>query len=141
MEALPTVFPTLQYDDPGAAIEFLCEAFGAERHAVYSDEGVIRHAELRLGHGIVMFGPSRPEAPASGGRASSVYVVVSDLDAHHARALAAGAEIVREANDTDYGSREYAARDSEQNMWYFGTYQPFAQSPQEVDVSKRLLQS
>ena len=57
---------------------------------------------------------------------ASVYVVVDDPDAHHERARAAGAEIVRELHDTDYGSREYGAKDPEGNAWYFGTYQPFA---------------
>jgi uncharacterized glyoxalase superfamily protein PhnB len=53
-------------------------------------------------------------------------VVVEDPDAHYARARAAGAEVTRELADTDYGSREYGAKDSEGNAWYFGTYQPFA---------------
>jgi uncharacterized glyoxalase superfamily protein PhnB len=123
----PTVFPTLSYDDAGAAIDFLIEAFGAERHAVYSgDDGAIQHAELRLGNGIVMFGSSSGEVPATGGRSGGVYIVVADPDEHHARARAAGAEIVRELHDTEYGSRGYAAKDPEGNTWYFGTYQPFA---------------
>jgi uncharacterized glyoxalase superfamily protein PhnB len=53
-------------------------------------------------------------------------VAVEDVDAHAERAKAAGAEIVRELNDTDYGSREYAARDLEGNVWSFGTYRPTA---------------
>jgi uncharacterized glyoxalase superfamily protein PhnB len=36
---------------------------------------------------------------------------------------------VREPNDTDYGSREYGARDPEGLVWHFGTYQPFAIAP------------
>jgi len=119
----PTVFPALTYDDARAALDFLKSAFGAEEHAVYNaDDGAIRHAELRFGNGLVMFGPS-----AGGTRVpASVYVVVEDPDAHHERARAAGAEIVRELHDTDYGSREYGAKDPEGNAWYFGTYQPFA---------------
>ena len=50
--------------------------------------------------------------------------MVEDADAHHARAKAAGAEIVMELMDTDYGSRDYAARDPEGNVWNFGTYRP-----------------
>ncbi len=123
----PTVFPTMSYDDTRAAIDFLVSAFGAERHAVYGgNDGTIQHAELRFGLGIVMLGSARPEQPASGGRGGGVYVVVSDPDAHHARAREAGAEIVRELHDTEYGSREYTAKDPEGNAWHFGTYQPFA---------------
>jgi uncharacterized glyoxalase superfamily protein PhnB len=116
----PTVFPVLRYADAHAAIAFLVAAFGAERHAVYADGGTVQHAELRLGNGIVMLGSGDVSANAS------VYVVVDDPDAHYARARAAGAEIVREPHDTDYGSREYGARDPEGNAWSFGTYQPLA---------------
>jgi uncharacterized glyoxalase superfamily protein PhnB len=122
----PTVFPTLTYDDPRAAIDFLIRAFGAERHAVYSGEdGTIQHAELRFGNGIVMLGSASGEMPAAAGRGEGVYIVVTDPDKHHAQAREAGAEIVRELHDTEYGSREYAAKDPEGNQWSFGTYQPF----------------
>jgi uncharacterized glyoxalase superfamily protein PhnB len=51
-------------------------------------------------------------------------VVVEDPDAHHARAKAAGADVIRELEDQDYGSRDYSARDFEGNTWSFGTYNP-----------------
>ena len=56
------------------------------------------------------------------------YVVVDDPDAHHDRAVAAGANVVMPLTDQDYGSRDYAARDPEGNQWSFGTYQPVAHS-------------
>ena len=124
MSEHPTVFPTMSYRDADAAIDFLQRAFGAEPHAVYRDEqDRVRHAELRLGNGMVMLGPA--DAPRGG----DVYVVVPDPDEHCARAREAGAEIVREPNDTDYGSREYGARDPEGLAWHFGTYQPFEVAP------------
>jgi uncharacterized glyoxalase superfamily protein PhnB len=116
----------LIYDDASSAMEFLIEAFGAERVAVYAgDDGTIRHAELRFDNGILMLGSAMPDAPATAGRAS-VYVAVGDPDDHWERARAAGAELVHELHGTDYGSRDYAAKDPEGNTWYFGTYQPFA---------------
>jgi uncharacterized glyoxalase superfamily protein PhnB len=115
-----TVFRTLRYADANAAIDFLTDAFGAERHAVHSDNGHVRHAELRLGNGMVMVGEAET---ASGG---GVYVVVEDVDVHCERARAAGVEITRGPEDTDYGSREYGARDCEGLAWHFGTYQPLA---------------
>jgi uncharacterized glyoxalase superfamily protein PhnB len=122
-----TVFPSLKYDDARAAIDFLTDAFGAERHAVYTgDNGAVVHAELRFGTGLVMLGPAQPELAATRGRGGGIYVVVDDVDAHHDRARAAGATITRAPHDTDYGSREYAAQDPEANVWSFGTYQPFA---------------
>jgi uncharacterized glyoxalase superfamily protein PhnB len=123
----PTMFPTLKYDDAQAAIDFLGEAFGFERHAVYAgDDGRIQHAELRYGSGIVMLGSAGADMPAARGGAGGIYVVVDDPDAHCAQARAAGAEITGDLHDTEYGSREYGAKDPEGNSWYFGTYQPFA---------------
>lgn len=122
-----TMFPSLSYEDAPAAVDFLCEAFGFERHAVYTnDDGTIAHAELRYGNGAVMFGSAKGDVQATRGRGGGVYVVVDDPDSHCAQARAAGAEITREVNDTEYGSRDYAAKDPEGNDWWFGTYQPFA---------------
>jgi uncharacterized glyoxalase superfamily protein PhnB len=121
-----TVFPSLRYDDARAAVETLAGAFGAERHAVHAgDDGTIRHAELSFGNGIVMLGSASQDFPATRGAGGGIYVVIADPDAHAERARAAGAEITREPADTDYGSREYSARDFEGNAWHFGTYQPF----------------
>jgi uncharacterized glyoxalase superfamily protein PhnB len=120
-----TICPTLSYDDAPAAIGFLEEAFGFTRGAVHTDEqGRVAHAELWLGDACVMLGTtglgSAPKPPSNG----ACYVVVGDADAHHARATAAGAEVVTPLTDQDYGSRDYAARDPEGNLWYFGTYRP-----------------
>jgi uncharacterized glyoxalase superfamily protein PhnB len=132
----PTIFPTLKYDDAAAAIDFLVEAFGAERFAVYThDDGSILHAELRFGQGLVMLGSASAEMPATG-VGGGIYVVVDDPDAHCARARAGGAEIIRDVHDEPYG-REYGAKDPEGNPWYFGTYQPFTyeQSAEEAKAT------
>jgi uncharacterized glyoxalase superfamily protein PhnB len=122
-----TVFPSLAFDDARAAIDFLVVAFDADRHAVHAgDDGTVRHAELRFGNGLVMLGSARPGSPGTRGGGGGIYVVVGDVEAHHARAREAGAEITRELRDTEYGSREYGALDPEGNRWWFGTYQPFA---------------
>ncbi|MGZ4246571.1 MAG: VOC family protein [Solirubrobacteraceae bacterium] len=52
--------------------------------------------------------------------------MVDDPNRHRAVAGEAGATIVRELEETDYGSREYSARDPEGNLWSFGTYDPYA---------------
>lgn len=114
------IYPGIRFRDERGAIDWLGRAFGFERHAVYEgDDGTIVHAELRLGPGIIMLG-SAPEDELG----FSIYVYVEDLDAHYARARAAGAEIVRPLADTSYGSREYGARDLEGHLWFFGTYLP-----------------
>lgn len=132
--AHPNVFPVLRYRDAGAAIEWLQRAFGFAEKAVYrGEDGVVKHAELTLGAaGLVMLGQSSSEgwlggsAPDARASTVSIYITVDDPDAHHERAVAAGAEIVRALVDEDYGSREYSARDPEGNLWSFGTYAPYA---------------
>jgi uncharacterized glyoxalase superfamily protein PhnB len=123
------IYPTLRYRDAPAAIEFLERAFGFERAAVYEEDGIVHHAELRLGNGGVMLGSeTRAEDDSDqlqwpvGG--SSVYVIIDDPEARYERAKEAGAEIVRELRDEDYGSRGFTARDPEGNLWSFGTYRP-----------------
>ena len=130
----PNIFPSLRYGDPDAAIAWLEEAFGFEQKAVHrDDQGNVVHAELRLGAGLVMLGVHREEgwlggsAPDPLASPAGIYAVVSDPDAHYARAREAGARIVRELTDESYGSREYSARDLEGNLWSFGTYDPYEQ--------------
>jgi uncharacterized glyoxalase superfamily protein PhnB len=121
-----SIYPSLRYRDAHAAIAFLCDAFGFERKAVYTDDnGEVVHAELSYGGGMVMLGQERDD-DAFGRHAGRgwTYVVVDDVDAHHARATAAGAEVIRPLEDQDYGSRDYSARDPEGNIWSFGTYDP-----------------
>ncbi len=114
----PNIFPAMSFADPDAALEWLSRAFGFEERAVHrDDDGTIRHAELGLGAGTIMFGQGDPGA-------NGVYVAVEDADAHYQRAKASGAEITREIEDTPYGSREYSARDPEGHAWSFGTYHP-----------------
>lgn len=130
-----TIVPTMRYRDAKTMIDWLCDAFGFTRHFVVPGAGdVIEHAQLTFGNGMVMLGSARDDEwdrivkPARdvGTLTGSPYVIVHDIDAHHARAMAAGAEIVRPLADTAYGSREYAARDPEGQVWGFGTYDPWA---------------
>lgn len=135
-----TIIPGFRYADAVAAIDFLCGAFGFERHAVYADDSdpkVIHHAQLVLGDGMVMLGTARYDevqrlhgwkTPAeAGGTTVSLYVYVADPDAHCTHARSAGAEIVTEPHDNEgYPGRGYAARDPEGHVWGFGSYDPWA---------------
>jgi uncharacterized glyoxalase superfamily protein PhnB len=135
-----TMIACLNYRDADKAVDWLCKAFGFEQHAVYRDnEGKVVHAELGFGNGMIMLGPedkgdfgkrfmTSPEA--AGGRCTqTVYAIVDDADAHHAVAIAHGAEVVMPLKNEDYGGRGYAARDPEGHFWTFGTYDPFAARP------------
>jgi uncharacterized glyoxalase superfamily protein PhnB len=123
---MQNIFPALRYRDAGAAIEWLARAFGFEEHLVVPGEnGAIVHAELTLGDGrMVMLSSDREDRYGSRVGLGWLYVVVDDPDALFARAQAAGAEVVQELVDTDYGSRDFGVRDPEGNVWNFGTYNP-----------------
>jgi len=121
---MATIIPTFRYDDARAAIAFLQEAFGFTEHAVYEEDGVVHHAELKLGEDYIMLGERRSGNQDYPGDATTTYVVIEDADAGFARAVAAGAEVVREVADTDYGSRDFAVKDTGGNVWSFGTYGP-----------------
>jgi uncharacterized glyoxalase superfamily protein PhnB len=116
--------PVLIYDDADKAIQFLTEAFGFTDAGIYrTPEGRIAHAELAYGGGVIGLS-DRVEGSVFDLGPCAVYVVVDDPDAHHARAVAAGAEVVYPLTDQDYGSRDYAVRDPEGFVWCFGTYAP-----------------
>jgi uncharacterized glyoxalase superfamily protein PhnB len=139
MPKRPTITPALRYADAPLAIEFLRAAFGFESHLVFADPQdprIIRHAQLTLGNGMVMLSSALPGPAATryrwktpveaGGVTVCICVVIDDVDAHHARAAAAGAEIVTDPHDNPgYPGRSYNARDLEGNNWDFGTYDPW----------------
>ena len=122
-----TIYPVPRYRDARGAIDFLKRSFGFEEVSVTEgDDGRIVHAELNVGAGLVMLSSSSGTDDVFPGGPSTFYVAVQDPDAHHDRAKGAGAEVVMELTDQPYGSREYAARDPEGNVWCFGTYRPQA---------------
>ena len=130
-----TVIPTLRYRDTSAMIEWLCNVVGFERHFVVEGEGgVIEHAELTLGTGMIMLGTERDDAfgalqkaPSTlGASTQSPYLIVPDADAVCARAKSAGAEIVMDIHDADYGGRHFGFKDPEGYLWNIGTYDPWA---------------
>ena len=126
----PTIYTGLQYADADAAMKWLEEELGCTRREDHrDDEGNVVHAEMDFRGAILMLstagvgrGPFR-SLPA-GGRL--VYVALDEVDELYERVRAAGGEIALELTDTDYGSRDFTARDPEGNLWAFGTYRPQA---------------
>ena len=123
-----SIHVTLRYDDARAAIAFLTGTLGlAEQQVVDADDGGVAHAELSHGGDVVMLGTRSGTPDAFDTGRAVVYLALDsaeEVDAHHARAVAAGAEIVQELVDQPYGSREYAVRDPEGNVWSVGSYRP-----------------
>jgi uncharacterized glyoxalase superfamily protein PhnB len=130
-----TVIPCLRYRDAQAAIEWLCQAFGFEKHLVVpNQDGTIAHAQLSFGNGMIMLGSvvdsdfgrlMRQPDEIGGAETQTAYVIVSDADAVYARAKSAGARIVLDIKDEDYGGRGFTCRDLEDHIWNFGTYDPW----------------
>ena len=119
------IAPYLLYEDGAAAIDFLTRAFGFEEHCGWG--GRRSHAELRLGDDSVMLGYPGPDykSPRNADHATAlVHVYVDDVDAHCERAKAAGAEIVQEPVDQEYGDRRCDAKDPEGHIWSFATAGP-----------------
>ncbi len=122
----PQVWPAFLARDARALIKFLVDAFGFEETVVYGDEQRVHHAELAWppGGGIMLGTAPDPETedwPLRPGTFGA-YVVTDDPDALFTRATTAGATVVSEPHDTDYGSRDFTVRDPEGNRWSFGTY-------------------
>lgn len=119
------ITPYLNYEDTGAMMEWLSRAFGlVERHSMRGPDGAVTHAEMTLDEGVIMMGSPGGgfQNPKHLGQVTqSLYVYIDDLDAHHARALAAGAEIIEEPALQPYGDRRYGARDPEGHCWYFAS--------------------
>ncbi len=131
------VIPAMRYRDAPAAIEWLCRAFGFEKHLIVPGENnTIDHAQLTFGNGMIMLSSPvdsdfgrlmRQPEQIGGAETQAAYIVVADADAHYARAKAAGAKIVIDIKDEDYGGRGYTCRDPEGHIWNFGTYDPWQQ--------------
>ncbi|MGH3620925.1 MAG: VOC family protein [Sciscionella sp.] len=123
----PTVWPGLRYDDAPAALRFLVGVCGfTETLVVPGEDRDVVHAELRWpeGGGVMLGSTNHREGVHDRMKpgASSVYVVTADPDAVYQRVKAAGAPLLQDLHDTDYGSHTFTTTDPEGNMWTFGTY-------------------
>ena len=115
----------LVYDDIGVVHDHLVTVFGFGPGRLSRDEtGRVVYGELHVGDGVVWLHPSSAEhglvSPAGLGVSTHcMAVLVDDVDANYARAVAAGADVVGEPWDESYGFREYDARDLEGGLWSF----------------------
>ena len=129
------IIPTMRYKDAPKAIDWLCKAFGFERHLVVPGEnGTIGHAQLSFGNAMIMLGSendsdygkwlSTPE-DIKGLNTQAPYVIVEQIDEHYKKAVQEGAEIIVDIKDEEYGGRAYTCRDPEGHIWNFGSYDPW----------------
>lgn len=121
------IFAMLAYDDAPAAIDFLCSAFGfRERWRMDGDNGTIGHAELELDGQVVMLASVWRDGGLAtpnelGAAHCQLRCLVDDVDAHWRRARDAGAIVLGEPTDQEYGERIYRAVDPEGHRWIFAS--------------------
>ncbi len=129
----------MRYRDCLAAIEWLCAALGFEKNAVFMGEGdTVMHAQLTFGNGMIMLGsvPEADDASVYGKlmaqpdeigmrETQSACLIVSDADAIYGSAKAAGAEMVMDLKEMEYGGKAFTCRDPEGHLWSVGTYDPW----------------
>jgi len=116
--------PVIPYRDIRAAHDFLVDVIGLESAGLEEHDGRVVHGEVRAGATRFWLheaagGMTTPEQ--SGVRTGGIVLHVADVDAHYERVRAAGATILREPTDEDYGQREYGVRDPEGHDWYIAT--------------------
>ena len=122
-----TVIPILVYEDIEAAHDFLVDTFGFTSGGLYrTDDGTVVHAEVRAGDRPIWLHrvTAEHEMTSPKGAAGShggLEVIVPDVDAHFAKAKAAGAHIDSEPSDQEYGLREYGVRDPENHRWWISS--------------------
>lgn len=130
----PRISSSLYYDDPRAAIDWLCRAFGFEvRLLVEGEGGRVEHSELAYGDGLIMVAGAdkrdkfpfvRAPGEVGGGNTQNMMVFVDDVEAHCAHARATGARVTREPETHDYGDdywvdRSYGCYDVGGHYWWF----------------------
>ena len=126
----PRLYHTMRCRNAEAMIAWLKDTLGFTERVVYRNGTTVVHAELAFGSSILMLGQHRDDdygrrvGDLDARRTDAVYLAVEDPDALYEKVRASGAEIETELHETDYGSRDFAARDPEGGLWSFGTYWP-----------------
>jgi uncharacterized glyoxalase superfamily protein PhnB len=120
-------------------VEWLCDTFDFRKQTIVKDEnGEVKHAELTFGESMVMVGAVQHSPfeklvvhpdQIGGVETQTCYLIVDDVEAHHAKAKAKNAEIIFGVRAEDGGGQGYACRDPEGHLWMFGTYDPRLEQP------------
>ncbi len=128
-EGYHTVTPYLMIKGAADAIEFYRHAFGAiETFRLTSPNGEIGHAEIRIGDSSVMLaddcgGQASFRNPgALAGSSIGLHVYCENVDALFARAVEAGAKVIRPLQDQFYGDRSGTLEDPFGHVWFLATH-------------------
>jgi uncharacterized glyoxalase superfamily protein PhnB len=123
--SVPTdiLMPHLVYQDVAAAIAWLTTAFGFVENFRYGDPP--QGAQMHRGNAWIMLSSTRPgrATPAQAGCwTQSLTIFVEDVEPHYRRAKAAGARIVEELHETEYGELQYGVEDLDGHLWIFSRH-------------------
>ena len=115
-----TITPYLTVESLPRSVEFMQAVFdGEQKEAVPDAEGVVRHAEVRIGDSTVMIGQARDDWKPNPG---ALYVYVEDTDATYQRALAAGATSIMPPAKQFYGDINAGVKDPSGTTWWIATH-------------------
>jgi len=120
-----TLLPHITYADVGGAVTWLAEAFGFVEHFRYGPPDAPEGAQMFLGHAWIMLNgvrEGRTSPRGAGNSTQCLTVFVDDVDAHYAHAKTAGARVVEDLHETEYGERQYGAEDPEGHLWIFSRH-------------------
>ena len=118
-EGYHSVTPYLIVPDAGAFVDFCARALGAvEKECMRTPDGDVVHAEIQVGDSPLMVGAARPEWPAT---PTHLYLYVPDADEAYRKAMAEGAESIREPADQSYGDRSGGVKHASGVCFWFGT--------------------
>lgn len=135
-----SITPYLTVHGAEAAIDFYKQAFGATEHMRLPMGDRIGHADLLIGDSHVMLSDEFPDMDKlgpnkRGGATASLMVYVPDVDAAFARAVAAGAEVVRPVEDQFYGDRSGWVKDPFGHEWTLSTH---VENVPEEEMARRM---
>lgn len=114
-----TITPQTIVPDARVTIEFTKTVFDADVHGIYEKDGFIQHSEVQIGSSRMMIASASTDFPAF---PAMMTVYVDDVDATFARAVASGAEPLREPEDQFYGDRTGGVLDNQGNQWWISTH-------------------
>lgn len=119
-EGFTTVTPFIMVEDAQKVVDFVKRAFDAEEvHMLRRADGVIQHAQMKIGDSLFLLGDTMGKHPA---RPATLYLYVPDCDCHYERGLAAGGESLSEPADQFYGDRNASIKDPCGNVWWIATH-------------------
>lgn len=122
-DGFPRIMPSLRYDDVGRALVWLQDTFGLREHLRWSSEdGMVQHAEMRIGDGYVELAGATEDQPGPrtlGRTSTALVVLVDDVTEHFTHTQAANAKIVSPLSDKPWGLRQYTVEDLEGHRWEF----------------------